>query len=400
MKIHSNQLLVACFLALVSHGIQAQFDDVYYDPDRDGISKEYDVRPQDQADPAQDATEFDYFDESDYDDASGEWESQDYYYTSRIRRFHRPVYGIDFYDPYYTHYSYYDPWDFDPWYQYGDIYSGGWNVRFNTGPVRWAYGSYYGRPYWSYHDWYYGWNPFPFAYVWGYRPYSFYSCNFYHWNYYRHGHHRNGYFHHGFDGNDHDRRYHYGSRNFGLTNTSRHGPVRLRDQSPVRLVEAEGTPVITDRSANPPRRVVRQADGDTYVPKSTPAPKSKVDRSTPEGTEAGDGYVPQRSWRRPAPERSSRSEEFPSDREERVRTDRPEPERSLRPHRSYKPQDAAQERSSRNGAPERSQKPSREERKFSPGQIFKDLNSGNSQKSGDRESSRESKKGSSRKSPR
>ncbi len=61
--------------------ISAQTDDVYYPDD---VMVNISQKP-----------EFDY--------------SYDFYYTSRIRRFHRPLQGFSFFDPYYIDMAYYDP---------------------------------------------------------------------------------------------------------------------------------------------------------------------------------------------------------------------------------------------------------------------------------------------------
>ena len=126
MKNISNSFLVAVFLAFVSQGIQAQFDDIYYDPnkirEKERIRYEEPVKVEEETTPAE-------FSRDDYDDDFGEWEDQDYYYSSRIKRFHRPYRGFDYYDPIYVSYYVYDPFAFDPWYYDRDIYMMGYGYR-------------------------------------------------------------------------------------------------------------------------------------------------------------------------------------------------------------------------------------------------------------------------------
>ena len=86
-------------LALSSTAVMAQYDDIYYDPSNDSYETEY-------YDEYETVTDDDLTDGSSYDDEY--LEDYDYYYTSRIRRFSRPVYGFGYYSPYYTDYGFYD----------------------------------------------------------------------------------------------------------------------------------------------------------------------------------------------------------------------------------------------------------------------------------------------------
>ena len=95
-----------------------QYDDVYYDPDRDagtyntGIEKS---RPADNAVASRYDEEENYdnntasYDQGYDDDEYEYYEDYDYYYTSRVRRFHRPYYGFSYFDPVYADLYYYDP---------------------------------------------------------------------------------------------------------------------------------------------------------------------------------------------------------------------------------------------------------------------------------------------------
>ena len=101
MKNYNLSAFLIALFALASVNLaQAQYDDLYYDPDTDASysSNDYDQYSSD-----------DYYEEdasySDFDD-----DPYDYYYTSRIRRFHRPYYGFNYYDPVYVDMAYYDPY--------------------------------------------------------------------------------------------------------------------------------------------------------------------------------------------------------------------------------------------------------------------------------------------------
>ena len=90
-------------LMLVSTGLRAQYDDMYYDPDEfQSVETNRNYAP-DNNDQDQYA-ERDTRRNSDYAD-----DYYDYYYSSRIRRFNRPYSGFGYYDPVYVDMAYYDP---------------------------------------------------------------------------------------------------------------------------------------------------------------------------------------------------------------------------------------------------------------------------------------------------
>lgn len=68
--------------------LSAQFDDIYFNPTNDKIEK------------------YDYTNNYLYD-------NYDYYYTSRIRRFHTPIIGFDYFNPFYSNIWLYDPFYFN-----------------------------------------------------------------------------------------------------------------------------------------------------------------------------------------------------------------------------------------------------------------------------------------------
>ena len=115
------------------------------------------------------------------DEENGEYEeyNNEYYYdfsySSRIRRFHRPMFNYGFYSGYYTDYYWYNP---DPFYWGSSIYYGyGWDSPY--------YGFY--SPYYSFYSPYYSY----------YSP--FYN-NYSYWHNHGYGHHgHNSYHHHNYD---------------------------------------------------------------------------------------------------------------------------------------------------------------------------------------------------------
>ncbi|WP_373549495.1 hypothetical protein [Haliscomenobacter sp.] len=99
------KLLLKLSMLLLLFGVSAtaalaQYDDVYYDPERNN-NRTYTERRQVQPKTTPAQTE-EYVDEN-YDE-----EEYDYYYTSRIRRFHRPYAGFNYFDPVYVDAYYYD----------------------------------------------------------------------------------------------------------------------------------------------------------------------------------------------------------------------------------------------------------------------------------------------------
>lgn len=88
----------------------------------------------------------------------------DYFYASRINRFHRPIHGFGYYDPFYTNMYWYN---YDPFFYGTSIYAG------------WGMGGFYNpwhRP-WGWNSWGggfgMGWNSWGggFGMGWGYQPF-------------------------------------------------------------------------------------------------------------------------------------------------------------------------------------------------------------------------------------
>ncbi len=99
--------ILVLFLSLWAFGASAQYDDMYYNPDTDGTVQSYEAVKSDRSQQMATNSERDprRTGEGYYDD-----EPYDYYYTSRIRRFHRPMYGFGYFDPYYIDSYYYNPY--------------------------------------------------------------------------------------------------------------------------------------------------------------------------------------------------------------------------------------------------------------------------------------------------
>lgn len=128
-------IVLAAVLSLIAVTVSsAQVrDDVYFDPDKDRVQvqRQAPVRGNDTYD--DNAYQDDNRSYGGYDDEYDYYNDYDYYYTSRIRRFHRPHYGFGFFDPIYI-----DAWHYDPFITpgvtvliYDDFYSyRGWS-RFN-----------------------------------------------------------------------------------------------------------------------------------------------------------------------------------------------------------------------------------------------------------------------------
>ncbi len=100
MKFYKITALIVTLLVVGAFGVQAQWDDVYYDPDKDVI-----VESTNRYSSRTDNTRSSRY----YDDEQGYYNDYDFYYTSRIRRFHRPMFGFGFFDPVYIDAMYYDP---------------------------------------------------------------------------------------------------------------------------------------------------------------------------------------------------------------------------------------------------------------------------------------------------
>ncbi len=277
-------------LTVVFSPLFAQFDDIYFNPDEDEDIYAYyhhnrDAYTYNQEDSYSEDYQYeeDRFDESD--------SHYDFYYTSRIRRFHRPYFGFGFFANPYVDLFYYDPFYFDPFRPSVSIYMGSfpyynpWNTwnSWNT----WGY-----NPFWPggfgnnyFINNYYGFNPYY------YNPYQpFGPPN--HWNYAD-----------DFYGNNNN--YYYGPRNAGHGRThatSRINPepdkvINPENDSRYRSRESDRTETPAVKMPEPTeRRIKRNTSPKTNDTPSPSTRRSRDTRSTPPRT---GGQQDNQSYRRP-----------------------------------------------------------------------------------------------------
>lgn len=126
------------FAILIPSILPAQYDDIYYNPDDDADyfswhnggtrhdpDQYYEESWRDNSGQISDrgiddAGDFRTFNDRDYT----YFDDYAYHYSSRIRRFHRPVYGAGFFDPFYTNMGFYDPFLMNPFGPNLSIYVG------------------------------------------------------------------------------------------------------------------------------------------------------------------------------------------------------------------------------------------------------------------------------------
>lgn len=185
MKNYKLLTLIAALVVTGSLSAQ-QYDDLYYNPDKDKtFFKDYNADKQETKKTYTAQNEEQAYRDTDEDDAY--YDDYDYYYSSRVRRFHRPFYGFNFFDPVYVDMSYYDPFlspgatvlIYDDVFAFNNWYGGSrwnrWNNGFSWGIgfSPWSYG---------YNSWNnFGWNSFGPSYY-GYNNYGYgynYNNGFY-----------------------------------------------------------------------------------------------------------------------------------------------------------------------------------------------------------------------------
>lgn len=221
-------------LILTSWTIQAQYDDVYYSAS--SRTKAKPVKTSEYSDYSNSSsTDEDYYDEeSEYDnydeDSYDNFDEYDYAYTHRIRRFHRPLAGRSFYDPFYL-----DPWNYDPFY-----YSSGFGfITPRIGAGFYSYSDFNRWNRFSRYNRFRYWDPWTYSY-WSYDPFLFNRSSNYYWagnswcpsswysNRYYTG---SNYWGNNYNGAYQPRYYtdknvHFGPRTYGATTTSDRGPSR------------------------------------------------------------------------------------------------------------------------------------------------------------------------------
>ncbi len=345
MKIRFLTQFLLTAILICSNSLNAQYDDVYFDPDKN--EREIYEKRQGKAQPLTDneynstndssstyssenykSNQTESVDKKDDEDSQANTlddemygdDDYEYYYSSRIKRFHRPYYTRDFYDPFYTDLYYYDYY-FDPFYvrdiyaysdPYWDYYRyRRWNRNFNQ---RWNY--------WNSWNWYFGYYPYgpAWSYNFYYNPwyFNYYSpwyndwygygwggqCGWYnrsaYYDRYNHGH-NDGY-------SSNPKGKFYGSRRGGLTHTSKNGPVRFQGFSP-RVGKLDKNTAPDNYNNNSPRRARKEFNIDDSRPDKT------IDRDN----------SPRRDRKLDASPKD-RSNPFPSS-----------PNRSDKPSRSYNP---------------------------------------------------------------
>lgn len=260
--------------------IQAQYDDVYYGSSssrsrtKPVSNSNYSSNEQDE--PYQD----EYYDDE-YDDESYNYmDEYDYNYTHRIRRFHRPLAGRSFYDPFY-----WDPWYFDPYY-----YSRGFGfITPRLGISFYSFNDYNRWSRWQRFNSFRYWDPWTYSY-WSYDPFLFNRYNNYYWassawcptswytnRYYSH----NTYWGNSYNGSYQPRYYtdnnvHFGPRHYGATTTSDRGPSR----STTRVFSEP-----TGKVGNDPLRRTSPRDVETTVVRERNVPINRNNTGTePNGT--------------------------------------------------------------------------------------------------------------------
>lgn len=107
--------LTMILTAAVVMTAQAQYDDVYFDPNRDAPASLTKGKRYDYTGSNKNTGDYTYDDKTfDYEDADPSVtqadDEYDFQYTSRIRRFSRPLYGFNYFDPYYVDVAYFDPY--------------------------------------------------------------------------------------------------------------------------------------------------------------------------------------------------------------------------------------------------------------------------------------------------
>ena len=169
MKFYKITALIVTLLVLGTFTVQAQWDDVYYDPDKDVIVERTNRYS---------SNDNDYRNSQSFNDESGYYNDYDFFYTSRIRRFHRPMYGFGFFDPVYIDAGYYDPFMrsgmtaliYDDFYSRRMMSRSGFGFGFGYSPWR-SYSSFGYDPFYS-----------PFGYGnrfsvgFGSSPFGYYSA--------------------------------------------------------------------------------------------------------------------------------------------------------------------------------------------------------------------------------
>lgn len=257
MKI-SSVLYTLLFLLTLLVPASAQFDDIYFNPEEDedyfAVSRntysynDYEYEEED----GYDQNDRYYDDYDDYDTY------YDFYYTSRIRRFHRPYYGFGFFANPYVDLFYYDPFYFDPFRPTVSIYLSTFSYNPWNPWNQWNYNPYFNTGFGNnfFFNNYYGYNPY-----YNYYPYHNFGPPSY-WNYSDE-----------FYGNTQD--YYYGPRNSGHGRTQ---PVSRINRYPIKTVTPDQDEQLRSRESDrsrTPAATRETPDDSNRKSRLTPGTKDK-----------------------------------------------------------------------------------------------------------------------------
>lgn len=307
--------LVSC----LGTSVFAQYDDLYYDPD-DNTSYSGSYGSSSTDDYSSDTYSYDdeyYEDDYGYDDDDSDYyDDYDYHYTSRIRRFHRPYYGFDFFDPCYIDVAYYDPFYrpgttvliYDDYYSYNtwnrwnrwnrwrrsgvNIYVGsGWG-GFSYGPGWYDPWNGYGWNSWNRWNRWNSWNRWDNYYGGGYYGYGGYGGYGGYSNYYCPPSWGGGYVYNTSVNVSNNNNVYYGARRSGVTKVPRKGNRVIQTSTPSdvttgRSFTESGTPELSTGGLNKPsgsgdtkiRRVESSSDIGRANPRVNTNPNSTTGRT-------------------------------------------------------------------------------------------------------------------------
>jgi hypothetical protein len=133
----------------LSEGDKPEFDDLYYQPSKDGKKSRHELTKSDTVEKEKKVIIRNYYNDNDY------------FYANHISRFYHG--GFNYW--YYSNPFYYNPWFYDDFYF-------GWNYPYFGSYYSWNYPYFWRNEFYFGYNWHFGWN----------RPYNHYGFNNY--NYY------------------------------------------------------------------------------------------------------------------------------------------------------------------------------------------------------------------------
>lgn len=397
MKAIIQKSIFTLLAITIAWSIQAQYDDVYYDPFSPQTSTSNTTSAfynNDWEDP----------ESADYDNQFYEYEDYTgYEYSSRIKRFNRPYGSMGYYSPAYVDRYYYDPFSYNPYAPWS--YNSGVTIYMGYNPYRqfrrayrpWSRTTvvYYNNPWWFYSPGYavttvysygpgwgwnnpYYWNPYaynpynPYGYSWyntgygygGYGGYGGYYTSAHCPTYYGAG---PAYFTNA--GNNNPSNDYYGTRTGVASNTPisstgstgagvrNNSALRSTASAPAKGVETNTVDRLQRGSqelSTPVRAVVPATSGDSERTRATQptratTPAVSPTPRAPENVRPSERYTPppaRTPATRPAPQRPTRQAE-PAPPVRRTEPQRTTPQRQTQPERTPRP--ATQPRQERSG---------------------------------------------------